>query len=121
MPRSCWGRRVGATRALQRRPTQLDDTTSAQDSRALDLRMAGRSFGHIARELGLERPSDASRAFNRALRRRSRNDQARIRAAELERLEGMAAHTRAREGATDDEVAGRLRAVELLRTELLAD
>ena len=63
---------------------------------------------------------DAQAAFNRALRRRPPKEQATIRQAELARLDDMAKRVRDNKELTADAVSRKLKAVDRLRTLLLA-
>ena len=95
-------------------PTELDD-------RALALRRQSKGFGKIAQVLGLSRASDANEAFNRALRRRSPEEQAVIRVEENGRLDRLREAVTADDHRTKEEVEKRLRAIERLRTRLMSD
>ena len=75
----------------------------------------------IAEALGMGRASDANEAFNRALRRRPSEEQATIREEENRRLDRLARAVSAGESRTAEDIAKRLRAVERLRTRLMAD
>jgi hypothetical protein len=91
------------------------------DERALVLRGQAKGFGKIAETLGLARASEANEAFNRALRRRSPEEQATIRAEENSRLDRLARAVGADTTRTKGEVEKRLRAIERLRTRLMSD
>jgi hypothetical protein len=99
--------------------TSDNDSLATLDARALDLRLGGRSFGAIAQLLGYERASQANDAFNRALRRRTPDEQVDIRDHEQLRLDAMAAQVRASEQLTAEEIDQRLATVERLRATLL--
>ena len=98
---------------LPTEPTELDD-------RALALRRQSKGFGKIAQVLGLSRASDANEAFNRALRRRSPEEQAVIRVEENGRLDRLREAVTADDHRTTAEVEKRLRAIERLRTRLMS-
>lgn len=97
--------------------TSATDTTEV-DERALALRSQGKGFGTIADTLGLERALDANHAFNRALRRRSAEEQATIRSHENQRLDRLADAVHANGALSPDEAEKRLRAIERMRTRL---
>ena len=95
--------------------------TKAVDDQALDLRVKGRSFGAIARTLGFEKPVEANRAFNRALRRRPEDERATIRSKENERLDRLAKAVRSDASLTPAAVDVRLGTIERLRARLMTD
>ena len=101
------------------------DTTSTDamtnDERALELRRQGRSLKKIAGELGLERPMQANAAFNRALRRRTVEEQAEIRAEENGRLNALGDAVRRNSKLTQEDVDRRLRTIDRLRAVLMSD
>jgi hypothetical protein len=90
----------------------------ARDRKALDLRMDGRSFSRIAKELDFSRAVDANEAFNRALRRCSDDEREQLTARELKRLDALASAERP-DG--DEKAAQRERAIKGLRDRLLRD
>ena len=96
-------------------------TTADSDEQALVLRGQSKGFSKIAEALGMGRASDANEAFNRALRRRPSEEQATIREEENRRLDRLARAVSAGESRTAEDIAKRLRAVERLRTRLMAD
>ena len=68
----------------------LGDTVRLeQDAAALRLRSEGRSYGTIAKHLGMEKTWMAVAAFNRALRRQTPPEQDRLRQQESTRLSKM--------------------------------
>jgi hypothetical protein len=67
------------------------------------------------------RPTDANRAFNRALRRRPADEQAAIRAQENRRLDLMVEAVQANQALSEDEAEKRLHSIERLRARLTAD
>ncbi len=91
------------------------------DEQALTLRSQSKGFGKIAEALGLGRPSDANAAFNRALRRRPPQERATIRAEENRRLDRLAGAVKADASRSKEDVDKRMRAVERLRTRLMAE
>jgi hypothetical protein len=96
--------------------SNVTDSTS-RDRRALDLRMEGRSFSSIAKELEFARAVDANEAFNRALRKCPDAERKVVTEKELERLDALASVDR-----PDEEKAAQLaRAIKGLRARLLAD
>ena len=97
-------------------PKQTD--TVERDRKALDLRMKGKSFSHIARELEFPRAVDANEAFNRALRRCADDEREKVTARELERLDALA---NADSPNGDEKGAQRARAIKGLRDRLLRD
>src|SRR3954464_1683057 len=88
-----------------------------RDRQALDLRMQGRSFSHIAKALEFARAVDANEAFNRALRRCSDKERKSVTDQELKRLDALAS---ADAPADDENAAKRARAIKGLRARLLA-
>ena len=91
------------------------------DEQALVLRRQSKGFGRIAQALGLSRAHDANEAFNRALRRRSPEEQATIRSEENDRLDRLRDAVSADTSRTKDEIAKRLRAIDRLRARLMRD
>jgi hypothetical protein len=89
-----------------------------RDRQALDMRMKGRSFSHIAKELEFARAVDANEAFNRALRRCSVKERKAVTDQELKRLDALASADTPKD---DDHAAKRLRAIKGLRARLLAE
>ena len=98
----------------------MSDTadSAARDRKALDLRMDGRSFSRIAKELDFRRAVDANEAFNRALRRCPDDEREQVKARELERLDALASAERPDD---DKKAAQRERAIKGLRDRLLRD
>ena len=91
------------------------------DEQVLVLRSQSKGFGKIADALGLAKPSEANEAFNRALRRRPPDEQATIRSEENRRLDRLANAIKTDEARTPEDVDKRMRAIERLRTRLMAD
>jgi hypothetical protein len=91
------------------------------DEQALTLRSQSKGFGKIAKALGLRRASDANVAFNRALRLRPPEERATIRAEENRRLDRFAGAVTADASRSKEDVDKRMRAVERLRTRLMAE
>lgn len=91
------------------------------DEQALTLRIQSKGFGKIAEALGLGRPSDANDAFNRALRLRPPEERASIRAEENRRLDRLAGAIKADANRSKEDVDKRIRAIERLRTRLMAE
>ena len=88
-----------------------------RDRQALDLRMKGRSFSSIAKELEFSRAVDANEAFNRALRRCSDDERKSVTDKELKRLDALASA----DGHDEEKTAQRARAIKGLRARLLAE
>jgi hypothetical protein len=105
-------------------PAVVDDPAVVNDPAAVDdkvlaLRTHGQSFAAIARTVGLEKAGEANRAFNRALRRRSTDQQDEIRVAENRRLDRMAGAVSANTALGPEEVDKRMRAIGVLRDRLM--
>jgi hypothetical protein len=79
-----------------------------RDEQALVLRDQSRSFISIARILELDSPVAANAAFNRALRRCPKVEQARLRSREVTRLDMLASRVRGRDDLSAEEVIRRL-------------
>jgi hypothetical protein len=97
------------------------DAVAAKDAEVVQLRSAGKSFITIARTVGLDSSRDALVAFNRGIRSRPAPELAELRAAELTRLDVLAKRVSAQTELAPDDIARRLRSVERLRADLLAD
>ena len=89
-----------------------------RDERALALRDQGQPFAGIAQALGFDDPHAANAAFNRALRARSRAEQAQLRGREVARLEALALRVRGRDDLSVEEVVRRLRGLKHQRETL---
>src|ERR1700722_16065893 len=89
-----------------------------RDEKALVLRDQGRSFAGIASVLDLAGAIEANAAFNRALRRRTANEQAALRSREMARLDALTERLRTRDGVTEEELARQLHGVKRLRKTL---
>jgi hypothetical protein len=99
----------------------MTDQSEAIDGEVLRLRGCGRAFARISRDLQLERPLDAQRAFRRAVRRLPRPEQDTVRQQESARLDRLAEKVNADTDKTLEEKARRLAAVERLRRVLTSD
>jgi hypothetical protein len=104
----------------------MSGSSAAIDSEAIDrevlrLRSTGRAFARISRELGLEKPVDAQRAFRRAVRRLPTGDQAEVRQAESLRLDRLTARVNADTTKTADDRVRRLAAIDRLRALVAED
>lgn len=86
------------------------------DEKVLRLRGAGQPYARISRDLGLDRGSDAQRAFVRALRRLPTPDAKRVRAEELSRLDRLAERVRGDSNQKDTERARRLKTIARMRS-----
>jgi hypothetical protein len=96
-------------------------TDAGRDAKVVELRASGRSFGAIAKLLGLTHARDACLAFNRGIRARPAAELARLRKQEVARLDKLATRVAARAELSGDEVTRRLQKVERLRSDLLAE
>ena len=96
-------------------------TRTVRDDQVLNRRIRGESFDRIARVLGYKRSGEATRAFNRALRRKLEPEQKSLRLQELRRLDAIAFVVQMSTALTTDEIAHRLRTVERRRGRLLVD
>jgi len=94
---------------------------SAQDvdSKAVELRRQGRTFGKIAQELNLERSSAAIAAFSRSLDRRPKAEKEELLSEELRRLDRLSARVRKTFPNDAKEVARRIKIVERIRALIL--
>jgi hypothetical protein len=95
------------------------DSAVDTDERALVLRDQGRPFAGVAGILGLDSAGAAHASFNRALRRRPRAEQERLRVREMERLDALASRLRGRDDLSMEEIVRRLRGVKHQRRVLL--
>ena len=91
------------------------------ESEVLRLRSTGRAFARISRELGMAKPADAQRAFQRAVRQLPPADGDRVRNAEMSRLDRLADKVRTDANKTPDERARQLAAVDRLRAWMTED
>lgn len=91
------------------------------DEQALVLRRQSKGFRTIAAALGLPGANDANKAFNRALRRRTADEQATIRSEEHGRLDRLRDAVAADKKRSEEENAKRLHAIERLRSRLMSD
>jgi transposase len=98
----------------------MTDSPETVDGEVLRLRSAGRTFARIAREVGLERPILAQRAFERAMRRLPEAEQDQVRQQEMQRLDLLAARIMADTNRQDEDRSKRLAAIDRLRLELNA-
>jgi hypothetical protein len=90
----------------------------ARDEQVLAFRRKGRSFVKIAGLLGFDSAVQAVTAYRRAVRRRTPEEQATLRAAERRRFDARARAVRANSELAADEVAARLAKIERLRAAL---
>jgi hypothetical protein len=97
------------------------DDTAGLDDKAVELRAEGRSFGSIAKILGYPTAHDANEAFNRALRRRPKTEQARIRDEELTRLDKLSQRVQDSEDLSPEDVSRYLQGLHQLRARLLVE
>jgi hypothetical protein len=88
------------------------------DEEALELRKRGASYSNIARRLELPRAINAHQAFIRALRSREGEELQGLVAAEGVRLDQLEARIRERDAAAPEKMERRLKAVEVLRSDL---
>ena len=106
-------------------PRVVDDADAenavAIDRKAVELRGAGKSYGTIARSLGLESPRSAHEAFSRGVRQRPAGERAKLRQAESLRLDALADKTKARTDLSSDQRSKRLRSIERLRQTVMMD
>jgi hypothetical protein len=93
----------------------MTDPSEAIEVEVLRLRSSGRAFARISRDLRLERPVDARRAFQRAVGRLSPGEQAEVRQQESYRLDRLAEKVKANTDKPPEEKTRRLAAVERLR------
>ena len=102
-------------------PEPVPAESTELDEQALVLRGQSKGFGAIAQALGLSRASEANEAFNRALRRRPPEEQAKIRSEENGRLDRLRDAVSKDTSRTGEEIAKRQRAVDRLRARLMTD
>ncbi|HVC70051.1 MAG TPA: hypothetical protein VNC61_07265 [Acidimicrobiales bacterium] len=89
-----------------------------RDHQVLTLRDQGRTFATIATILGLDGPGAAAASFNRALRRRPKAEQERLRSREMARLDEQALVLRGRNDLSVEEIVRRMRGVKHQRKSL---
>jgi hypothetical protein len=99
----------------------MTDPSEAIDGEVLRLRSTGQAFARISRDLRLEKPVDAQRAFQRAVRRLPPGEQAEVREQESSRLDRLADKVNADTDKPLEEKTRRLAAVERLRGLLTSD
>jgi acyl-CoA reductase-like NAD-dependent aldehyde dehydrogenase len=99
----------------------MTDPSEAIDGEVLRLRSTGQAFARISRDLRLEKPVDAQRAFQRAVRRLPPGEQAEVREQESSRLDRLAEKVNADTDKPLEEKTRRLAAVERLRGLLTSD
>lgn len=99
----------------------MTDPSEAIDGEVLRLRSTGQAFARISRDLRLEKPVDAQRAFQRAVRRLPPREQAEVREQESSRLDRLADKVNADTDKPLEEKTRRLAAVERLRGLLTSD
>jgi hypothetical protein len=90
------------------------------EDRVVKLRSQGRSYGAIAKMLGLRDALDAYRVFCRALRGRPPVERDLLRDQELQRLDTLTDRLRARGYWSQEQLEDRLRALVRLRQMVLA-
>lgn len=93
----------------------MTDSSEVVDGEVLRLRSSGKAFARISRDLELERPADAQRAFQRAVSRLPVAEQEQVRAQEATRLDVLAAKVRADTDKPEEDRTRRLAAIERLR------
>jgi hypothetical protein len=107
------------TTATAATPPDVDgDASETVDGEVLRLRSAGRAFARISRDLGLARPVDAQRAFQRAVRRLPDEEQAQVREQESSRLDRLVARVNADTTKPAEDRSRRLAAIDRLRVAL---
>jgi hypothetical protein len=89
--------------------------SDAVDAEVLRLRGSGRTFVGISRELGLDRPSEAQMAFQRAVRRLPDVERAQVREDEKSRLDRLEAKVKADSTRPADLQARQLATIDRLR------
>ena len=99
----------------------MTDPSEAIDGEVLRLRSTGQAFARISRDLRLEKPVDAQRAFQRAVRRLPKRQQDEVRQQESSRLDRLAEKVNADTDKPLEEKTRRLAAVERLRGLLTSD
>jgi hypothetical protein len=97
-------------------PEQSEDV----DTEVLRMRSKGRAFAGISRDLGMGRPVEAQRAFQRAVRRLPEGEQDSVRQEESARLDRLTARVSA-DGAKPEDRVRRLAAIDRLRAWLTED
>ena len=93
----------------------MTDPSESVDSEVLRLRGTGQAFARISRDLGLARPVDAQRAFQRAIHRLPSSEQVQARQQETSRLDRLEARVNADTTTPEDDRARRLAAIDRLR------
>jgi len=96
----------------------MTDSSEAIEVEVLRLRSAGRAFAGISRDLGLARPVEAQKAFQRAVRRLPVLERNKIRAQETSRLDRLAARVNADQTKPLEDRTRRLAAIDRLRISL---
>jgi hypothetical protein len=99
----------------------MTEPSEALDGEVLRLRSSGRAFARISRDLELERPVDAQRAFQRAVRRLPVGEQDQVRQQESSRLDRLAERVNADTTKPAEDRTRRLAAIERLRGLLAID
>lgn len=95
------------------------NTDTDRDYQALVLRDQGRPYADVAKILALDSAGAANASFNRALRRRPKAEQARLRSREMDRLDALASELRQRPDLSTEEIIRRLQGVKYQRRSLL--
>jgi hypothetical protein len=99
----------------------MTDPSEAIDGEVLRLRSSGQAFARIRRDLRLERPGNARRAFQRAVRRLPPGEQAQVRQQESSRLDRRADKVTADTDMPVEEKTRQPAAIERLRGLLTTD
>jgi hypothetical protein len=99
----------------------MTEPSEALDGEVLRLRSSGRAFARISRDLELERPVDAQRAFQRAVGRLPVGEQDQVRQQESSRLDRLAERVNADTTKPVEDRTRRLAAIERLRGLLAID
>jgi hypothetical protein len=99
----------------------MTDPTEVVDAEVLRQRRVGRSFAGISRDMGLSRPLDAQRAFQRAFGRLPEDEQAQVRDQESSRLDRLAAKVNGDASTTPEDRTRRLAAIDRLRAALAGE
>ncbi len=93
----------------------MPDQSEALDTEVLRMRSKGRAFAGISRDLGLSRPVEAQRAFQRAVRRLPDGEQDSVRQEESARLDRLTARVSADASKPEADRVRRLATIDRLR------
>jgi hypothetical protein len=99
----------------------MTEPSEAIDGEVLRLRSSGQAFARISRDLRLDKPVDAQRAFQRAVRRLPGPEQEEVYRQESARLDRLAEKVNANVDKAPEEKTRQLAAVERLRGLLTVD